>query len=271
MKQLDIQGIEQVIKDRKSIRDYLPSWSNQQQIDLIRNYCQYISDTPGPFGTKINIELLATNLNPEIKLGTYGVITGATHYLVVSAANENHNLFDIGYLFEKVVLYITSLNLGSVWMAGTYNRNQFTQLSNLSADHQIMIVCPFGEPAQSKSLISKIISKSNKRKPFEKLFFDPQLTPVNQMLCGDYIKVLEAVRLAPSSMNSQPWRMISDPNNGIYHFYSSINKSKSDVDLGIALCHFELMMNQQYIDGQVVIENNQLLANYKFSWQESRK
>lgn len=270
MEQINLELIDEIIKQRSSVRDYQRNWNDQVAINKITAYCRTINDTPGPFGTKIKISLLSKELNKDIKLGTYGVIKGASNYLVMAVDSNNYNLFDCGYLFEKVVLYITSLGLGTVWMEGTYNRKHFEQLIDLNQNEQIIIVCPFGQAASTKSLLSNVISKSNKRKSFEKLFFDPQLKPINQMLCGDYIKVLEAVRLAPSGLNSQPWRMVSDPNNGIYHFYSAVSKQRSDINLGIALSHFELMMNQQYIEGQVVVEPNELLDNYKFSWKENR-
>ena len=54
------------------------------------------------------------------------------------------------------------------------------------------------------------------------------------------------MRLAPSAVNKQPWRVIV--NGGAAHFYCKRSKGFSSggtldmqmIDMGIALCHFEL-------------------------------
>ena len=53
------------------------------------------------------------------------------------------------------------------------------------------------------------------------------------------------VRLGPSATNSQPWRIVLCGNT--VHFYEKQNKGMSSgdwdvqkIDMGIALCHFEL-------------------------------
>ena len=63
------------------------------------------------------------------------------------------------------------------------------------------------------------------------------------------VEALEMVRLAPSAVNKQPWRMVVM--DDIVHFYLQRSKNfragKLDmqkIDMGIALCHFELMANE---------------------------
>ena len=57
------------------------------------------------------------------------------------------------------------------------------------------------------------------------------------------------VRLAPSAVNRQPWRILVDQN--CVHFYlkrtKGFNGGKIDmqkIDMGIALCHFDLMCEE---------------------------
>ncbi|MBQ6477813.1 MAG: hypothetical protein IJI44_00440 [Erysipelotrichaceae bacterium] len=58
--------------------------------------------------------------------------------------------------------------------------------------------------------------------------------------------VLEAVRLAPSAVNKQPWRLVLRGDK--VHFYEKSSKGYTSgdswdiqkIDMGIALCHFEL-------------------------------
>ena len=62
------------------------------------------------------------------------------------------------------------------------------------------------------------------------------------------------VRLAPSAVNKQPWRVISDK-TGV-HFYLKHTKGfvsdavgdMQKIDLGIALCHFALAAKENNIN-----------------------
>ena len=70
---------------------------------------------------------------------------------------------------------------------------------------------------------------------------------------------MEMVRLAPSAVNKQPWRMVVMDN--VVHFYLQRSKcfgvgnhDMQKIDLGIALCHFELMAKELGINTEFVIE-----------------
>lgn len=69
--------------------------------------------------------------------------------------------------------------------------------------------------------------------------------------------VFEAVRWAPSAVNKQPWRIVEK--DGAYHFFEKhdrgfIGPSTGDlqkIDVGIALCHFVLGMEQKGVAVEV--------------------
>ena len=97
-----------------------------------------------------------------------------------------------------------------------------------------------------ENTMQKVI-KADERLPFEDLFFDNTFyNPLTKEKAGKLAKSLEMVRLAPSAVNKQPWRVVISDNNA--HFYLKRSKGftrneKLDmqmVDMGIALCHFSL-------------------------------
>jgi hypothetical protein len=92
------------------------------------------------------------------------------------------------------------------------------------------------------------MAKSDKRKPWEELFFDERPgNPLMKEKAGVYGSALESVRIGPSASNRQPWRIIRE---GVsYHFFLQRTPGYDkmlgevrlqEVDMGIALCHFEL-------------------------------
>ena len=91
---------------------------------------------------------------------------------------------------------------------------------------------------------------ADERLPFEELFFDGDAaTPLSQEKAGDLAVPLEMVRLAPSAVNRQPWRVVVKENAA--HFYLKRAKGMGGgaldmqkIDMGIALCHFDLAAHE---------------------------
>jgi nitroreductase len=88
--------------------------------------------------------------------------------------------------------------------------------------------------------------------------------PLNPEDVKKYSDSLEMVRLAPSSGNTQPWRVYFNDTPNEFHFFKKIISKKyelsgiHDIDMGIALCHFELTSLQNGLSGSWVkhtIEN----------------
>lgn len=75
--------------------------------------------------------MVKNDSDKDLKLGTYGVIKGANHFLIAACENDDLSLMALGYTFEKLVLYCTSLCLGTVWLGGTFNKGEFAKAINL--------------------------------------------------------------------------------------------------------------------------------------------
>ena len=76
--------------------------------------------------------------------------------------------------------------------------------------------------------------------------------PLTREAAGALVDALEAVRLAPSAVNKQPWRVILSGNKA--HFYEKRSRGYNDgewdiqkIDMGIALCHFEVAAKENGI------------------------
>jgi len=238
--------INEIIKMRHSVRNYT---DESLSIDLINKINTYIDTIDNPFNKNIKIKLVKKDSFDNVKLGTYGVIKGAKYFLVAACDNNDISLISLGYSLEKVILYCTSLGLGTVWLGGTFNKSNFSKTINLSENEILPIVSPVGYENHKKTIVSYVLGKnSNKRKSFEDLFFNGNLsTPLSYDKAGDYSKPLEMVRLAPSALNMQPWRVIKD--NDSYHFYANGLKDYSKIDMGIALCHFHLSCIENNLNG----------------------
>lgn len=179
-----------------------------------------------------------------------------------------------GYLFEQVVLFCTSLGLGSCWLGGTLKKSDFANQLQIKEDEQLRIVSPVGYPAGKTKWLDRLMRSgagSDHRKSFETLFFDQNFeTPLTSQNAGRYETVLQMVRLAPSASNSQPWRIVKSGKQ--FHFYDHINSRFSAIDLGIALCHFGEICKELRLNGKFeILEDRPLSAKnsrYVISWTE---
>jgi nitroreductase len=255
-----------LIKIRKSIRSYgndeLKDEVKKNIVDIIKK------DHKTIFGCKKRFEFVdASNLEPdEIKnLGTYGMITGPKYFIVgvIKKNNKDFCLVDFGYVFEKIILHMTDLGLGTCWLGGTFNKKGFSNKATLEKDEVIPGISPVGIISKKRHLKSSMIrtfAGSKKRKKWDKLFFNDSFSsPLEEYDSGSYKVPLEMVRQGPSASNLQPWRIIKEKNKNNFHFF--IKRSKfyprraiylnlQYIDLGIALSHFELSVLELGIKGE---------------------
>ena len=180
---------------------------------------------------------------------TVPVVTGAETYIAGKMRRAAHAEEAFGYTFEKVVLFARSLDVGTTWIAGTMDRKGFERAMRLSENEVMPCVSPLGYPAEKMSLRESMMRrgvKADSRLDFEKLFFDGAFDkPLSAENAGDLRLPLELVRLAPSAVNGQPWRAVVCED--CVHFYEKRGRGMTSdswdiqkIDMGIALCHFEL-------------------------------
>lgn len=211
---------------------------------------------------------------------TSPVVVGTDTFLAGKLRRVPHAEEAFGYSFEKVVLFAESIGLGTTWIAGTMNRSAFEQAMDVSSGEVMPCVSPIGYPAKKMSVREAMMRKGVKadsRMEFGELFFDSSFDwPLTKEGAGALRDALEAVRLAPSAVNKQPWRAVVCGEK--VHFYEKQSKGYvsgdgwdlQKIDLGIAICHFELAAKEcgQNVSlellnpGLPVPENVQYIASF---------
>ncbi len=283
------------IMSRKSVRNYGGEPLNGEDLAKLRAFIEEVNGTTGVFGNKVRLQYLkngegarmrgrhvramqneAQASSPECdvnlsaaKLGTYGVIQGARAFIAAACKKGAYDMEDVGYQFEKLILFATGLGLATVCLGGTFSRGAFSKAMKLHESEVLPIVSPVGYEGGKKSLLGRVIkSNAGNRKPWGELFFDGDLnTPLS---AGDeFTVVLEAVRQAPSAVNAQPWRILKD--GSAFHFYSAGKNYMNRMDMGIALCHFEVAAAEKGFAGkyEVIERRNEGELKYLVSWKRA--
>jgi nitroreductase len=258
--------VSDIISRRYSCRSY-----RREPIALeTRQRLQHLIETIhiGPFGTALRFRLLAASAADRKSLrglGTYGFIRGATGFIAGAAGPGEKNLEDFGYQMEAIILAATDLGLGTCWLGGSFTQSSFARKIDAAPGEVIPAVTATGY-AVERSRYNRVVRQqvgADRRLPWDQLFFAGRfgaaLSPEN---AGPYARPLEMVRLAPSASNKQPWRIVQEGDRWHFYLQRTPNYGRGSlvfnllrladlqrVDLGIALCHFELTARELGLEG----------------------
>lgn len=167
-------------------------------------------------------------LNPDIKIRMDIVSRDNVRCLcpwttpqVIAVYSEDTGdyLENVGFVFQQLDLYLQTLGLGVCWLGmGRMNPRTAPEAEGMT----FVIMLAFGHP-KGDQLRHDL--KGFKRRNPEKIADrpDPRLEPA---------------RLAPSSVNSQPWYFTHD--SGSFHAYCTargMSGYMNRIDMGIALAH----------------------------------
>ncbi len=209
-----------MIFKRKSIRkfDAALSLKAEELVHIKHALTQLI---PLDSEIKVRFEIVSRALTTA-KYGEY--------CLLIYSEKKPHYLLNAGFLLEQMDLFFTAQEIGACWYGLAKTKQKM--LDGL----EYVMMLAFGKSSQQD--FRRDISEF-KRKSKEEIWqgeFDSD--------------VMEAVRLAPSAMNTQSWRFVSDKQQ--IKVYRS-NKIRSfipvsflgyfnTIDLGISLCFLEIAL-----------------------------
>lgn len=285
------RSIIDTMKKRQSVRNFETKSIEHSHVERIKEYINNEENLVGPFGNKGRMEFIQVTNNVSekgIKLGTYGFIKNPQAYLVGVAQNSKYSLVEFAYTFQKLVVWLTELEIGTCWMGGTFNRNSFEQEIQLEDGEFIPCITPVGYPNQKQRVFDKALRyvvKADNKKPWNQLFYDSTFeVPLNKENAGLLEIPFEMVRIGPSASNKQPWRLLLSSDRKVCHFYiehtpnysSKLGYDMQLLDMGIAMCQFELACKELTIEGRWSVASPTLpLLNENFeyivSWNASNQ
>ena len=283
-----MESVLDTIQKRHSVRYYAERSIEKDTLQCIKHYLD--ENRKGPFGSMVRFDIVDATAyeQAELKnLGTYGMIKGARVYIAGVVKKNERAMEDYGYCMEKNILMLTDLGLATCWIGGSLNRSVFASKMDAASDDLLPGITPIGYAEGKKTftenmtaITSTISGNKSRRKKPEALFFDKSVSkPLDLNACGQYAAILKAVLAAPSAMNGQPWRIIKDTGN-VYHLFLKEKDTRFNhygdvrfqrIDMGIAMCHFELAADELGIKGSWKTEKPPLEAgdlSYVVSWVE---
>ena len=212
----------EAIDHRRSVRKYKDDAVEEDKRTLLDTFAKELSDE-GDIDIKIVYD------DPEgfaSFLARYGSFKNVRNFIILSGNSEDPELGEkCGYFGEKLVLTAETLGLSTCWVGLTFNKAHMKKL--IGEDKKVVCVVALGYGTEEE-IASR---KPHKSKPMEKVVVSKGTMP------EWFGKGVEAALKAPSAMNQQKFRF------GVKSGEPAAVTAKgpyTDVDLGIAKCHFEI-------------------------------
>jgi nitroreductase len=215
MEDNEIRELYAEISKRMSVRNYLPGELDSVDLGKIEEGRKSLA--------ALNDSAALLRVIPAEKAG---VSFGHAPYCLCSYAKDDDDArLNASFLLQEMSLYLSTLGFGSCWVGMAKPKNGFPEYEGLPFFKLLV----FGKApgAYRRESVSQF-----KRKTLSEIT-DIQGCP----------KVLEAVRLAPSAMNRQGWRLCAEGTKiRLYLAHNNFLVRKlmdplTIADSGIALCH----------------------------------
>jgi hypothetical protein len=177
----------------------------------IKNIEKFIGDTPPLAGQSARFEILPAE---KVHGGA-----AAPHYILAYCNGSDSAYANVGYVLQNADLYLQSIGLGSLWL-GMAKPNE--------PERDYCILLAFGKT----DVPTRKAEGEFKRLPLSEI--SDQDNPVAR-----------AVRLAPSAMNSQPWKLHFESGKVVIRYFGRgllkllLRKKLNKIDLGISARHVE--------------------------------
>ncbi len=198
---------------RRSVRQYDQSPLDEHTLDGIR---QYLADTARMEGQHAAFKIVTAD----------EVSGGAAPYYILGYCDQDAAAYaNLGYVLQKTDLHLQSAGFGSLWMGMAKPKEK-------EPDYSILLA--FGNTDVPPRLSGQ---------GFNRL-------PISEISDTDNA-VAEAVRLAPSAVNSQPWKLFFEEGKVALRYFGRgmmklvLKKKLNKIDLGIAARHAELALQNE--------------------------
>ncbi len=175
----------EVIKTRKSIRDYLDKKIPDKILDEIleagrvapscqnRQCWRYVVVKDKKIINKLALQSgLIGKVNFFIKNAPVIIVAFANPKNSCRLNGQDYYLVDIGISFQQMMLTAWNYGIGSCWLAA-FSEEKVKEILNIPKKYKVVAMSPFGYPKDKKSLYSSAVSifaGSKKRLPKEKIF-----------------------------------------------------------------------------------------------------
>lgn len=234
-------NLYEAIFARKSVRSFTNEAIPEDILDKVRDQFNQIT---APFGKcRIDYSVLDNRKGQMRMLSMFSV--KAPYYLAFYSDESQNHMMNAGFIMEEIVLFLTTLGIGSCFIASRRVKHDDQTKGGLSLAGLVAFGYPKGELTRK--------SADANRLPIDEICIFKEVP--RQWVC----QLLEAARLAPSALNSQPWRFVVYDNR--IHIFCKKHKAaemtpREELEFGIMLANLQTASEELWLDVDLIkLEN----------------
>lgn len=244
----EVMNLYEAIHLRKSVRNYemMPIAP-----EILQELLDYYKETEGlNAGIRTEIAIMDNTKGQNRIKGLFPV--RAPYYLAIYSEEKDRAQMNAGYIMEQLSLFLCTKGIGSCFLGASLPPRSMRKTD----DKRLVILMAFGKEKDKKK---RRASEAN-RMSLEELC-------VYKEVPRQWMKqLLEAARLAPSSMNSQPWRFVVYDSR-IHIFAKRHNSDRlgkwEEFNFGIMLSHLMVVAEELWLDVDLIRLDD--ISHKKFS------
>jgi len=230
-------NIYEAIFVRRSVHSYRMEAISNATLESIQNYHREVQGLFGKIDTEVSI---VDNCRSQHKiLGLFGI--KAPYYLLIYSEEGEKAAMNVGYIMQQIVLHICSNGLGSCIVNPTTAKKSLQRRNG----KQLYGVVAFGK--SSGAYLRKVTEARRLDMARLCVYKDKPRLWMKQLL--------EAARMAPSSLNSQPWRFVVYDNR-LHIFSKSRNGDKmkmlDEINFGIMFANMIVVAEELWLDVDLI-------------------
>ena len=257
------------IEQRTSIRTFAKDPLTSEDLAVIDETLEEARKRHRPFST--SLAFFRADAASMKVFPAYGLVKNPRVFIGATTEASFLAHVDLGYVLQHALLSLCAYGLGTVWL-GAFRLDKRAAGLDEAAHLPALIALGRKATPSLREKTVKRLSKGARRKPPEALFYP---LGSHRGLSEETYRTsclhtpLEALRRAPSSMNSQPWRVVFTDGAADVHIAKKYGASPSmkAIDAGIGLCH--LVLGLQALWDDVRIERREPMDARDFTYVAS--
>lgn len=258
---------KELIPERKSIRDYKRTLVKEHLLNEIKDFAisgrKLIED--------IEVEILIKNKDEvyeQLKgvAGYNGNMLEAPHYMVMLSDRKDYYIENTGYIGENLMLKAFELGVGSCWITFS-DESKVKENLGITSDKELTALIALGYAENKTKVINQMKTGDNYSKADMRVVEDNTSERLgiedvvfmkewgNQADESDLrlrglLDGFHYARLAPSTLNRQPWRFIIDDDKVVLAVRDDehTNEYEEKIDAGIVMLYFEAIIDNTLFD-----------------------
>lgn len=209
----------EAIQARHSVRKYLDTPVAEDVVSCLGSEIDSINARCG-----FSFRLVANEPRSFKNIFAYGKFENAVNYIIVSAPKGDDYTRLCGLEGERLVLGLQAMGLNTCWVGLSYSKT--TPEFRAPEGHKVRCVISFG--------YGQTQGPTRKTKSIQALSNADSSSP------QWFVEAMRAVQLAPTAINQQRFRFSLLPDGSVQAkpLFSLVGYTQ--IDLGIAVCHFNL-------------------------------